>query len=340
MQHFIFRMFHYACIFLCLLVVLPSTSFAQMKHSHHDQHHPLNNAPIGIMGDHIHEQGDWMFSYRYKFMGMEGNRNSTSNVSEANVLTSFMVAPRKMDMHMHMFGAMFAPRDFWTTTLMIPYLEIEMDHINRSAATFTRKSTGIGDLKWTQLIRVYHDKFRQVHLNLGMSFPTGSIERADSGTRLPYPMQLGSGTFDLLPGVTYTERHGPWAWGAQVGFTFRLGKNEEEYRRGHLYEFNSWFARYIAINFSGSIRMQTQITENYSGADPNLTPTMVQTADPSRQGGEKINLLFGINYVIPEKCTLAGNRLAIEAGLPVYQSLNGPQLETDWMITVGWQYAF
>lgn len=35
-----------------------------------------------------------------------------------------------------------------------------------------------------------------------------------------------------------------------------------------------------------------------------------------------------------------GHRLALEVGYPVYQDLDGPQLETDWMLTGGWQYAF
>jgi hypothetical protein len=34
------------------------------------------------------------------------------------------------------------------------------------------------------------------------------------------------------------------------------------------------------------------------------------------------------------------HRLALELGAPIYQDLNGPQMETDWMLTVGWQKAF
>ena len=35
-----------------------------------------------------------------------------------------------------------------------------------------------------------------------------------------------------------------------------------------------------------------------------------------------------------------GQRVAIEGGIPLMQDLNGPQMETDYTITVGWQYAF
>lgn len=37
---------------------------------------------------------------------------------------------------------------------------------------------------------------------------------------------------------------------------------------------------------------------------------------------------------------MKGAKLAIEGGFPVYQSLDGPQLETDWLITAGLKWAF
>ena len=36
---------------------------------------------------------------------------------------------------------------------------------------------------------------------------------------------------------------------------------------------------------------------------------------------------------------LDGLRIAAEAAVPVYQRLDGPQLETDLVLTVGAQYA-
>jgi len=35
-----------------------------------------------------------------------------------------------------------------------------------------------------------------------------------------------------------------------------------------------------------------------------------------------------------------GHRLAIEYALPLHRDLNGPQLETDSVVTIGWQKAF
>ena len=37
---------------------------------------------------------------------------------------------------------------------------------------------------------------------------------------------------------------------------------------------------------------------------------------------------------------LRNQRFAFEMGVPLYRWLYGPQLETDWRLWAGWQYAF
>ena len=64
---------------------------------------------------------------------------------------------------------------------------------------------------------------------------------------------------------------------------------------------------------------------------------MVPTADASLQGGERIDVLAGINFHSSGGGT--GHRLAIEVGAPVYENLDGPQMSTSWTFTAGWQYA-
>ena len=70
-------------IFLCLVMAL-CTAVAQDKHSSHQGHNHSEHhneahhwAPIGVMGSHLHGEGELMFSYRLMFMEMEGLRNLT-----------------------------------------------------------------------------------------------------------------------------------------------------------------------------------------------------------------------------------------------------------------------
>ena len=63
----------------------------------------------------------------------------------------------------------------------------------------------------------------------------------------------------------------------------------------------------------------------------------VPTKNPDLRGGTRIDALIGINYVAH---SLNDLRLAFEIGAPVYQDLNGPQLEADLLFTLGTQYTF
>ncbi len=66
---------------------------------------------------------------------------------------------------------------------------------------------------------------------------------------------------------------------------------------------------------------------------------MVPTSRTDLRGGDRIDLLFGLDLTVSEG-KLQGNRLAVEVGMPIYQDLNGPQLELDYRLTVGWQLVF
>ena len=66
---------------------------------------------------------------------------------------------------------------------------------------------------------------------------------------------------------------------------------------------------------------------------------MVATADPGRRGGARVDLLAGINLAGTQG-VLKGQRVFAEFGMPIYQNLDGPQLETDWLLNIGVQIRF
>ena len=301
---------------------------------------PDAHAPIGVMGDHVHQKGEWMFSYRYMYMGMKGNRDGTSAVSEADVLAGFMVAPLEMIMQMHMAGVMFAPSDRVTLMAMLPYVVTEMDHRTRMGGAFTTKTQGIGDVKLTALVPVYAEEGHRLHVQAGMHFPTGGIDETGdtpmgTNVQLPYPMQLGSGTFDLRLGATLLGQTASWSYGAQGNVVLRLGDNDRDYSLGNRFGAEFWAAYLLQERVSISGRLDAQVWDHVDGADGVLNPMMVPTADPNRRGGKRVDGLVGANASVGK-----GHRLALEVGMPVYQSLDGPQLETDLLLTLGWQYSF
>jgi hypothetical protein len=152
-------------------------------------------------------------------------------------------------------------------------------------------------------------------------------------------MQLGSGTFDALPGITYLGQGDRLSWGLQAMGTVRLGENHREYRLGNRGLGTGWLAARLNDWTSVSARAELTAWGDIEGADPALNPAMVPTADPSVRSGKRADVGVGFNFEVP-RGGLDGNRLAVEALFPVWQDLSGPQLETDWTVTVGWQYAF
>ena len=78
---------------------------------------------------------------------------------------------------------------------------------------------------------------------------------------------------------------------------------------------------------------------NVHGSDPELDPAANPESDPRHLGGERLDLLFGLNFFVP-KGKLKGTRLSIEGGFPIHQSLDGPQLKTNWQLNVGLSYTF
>lgn len=329
-----------------------------------------DHAPIGVMADHRHKKGEWMTSYRYMYMDMSGNRDGTDSLSPEEIATgvanpfanppmmppTLRVVPTDMPMQMHMIGGMYGLTDRITLMAMGMYVSKEMDHItfqgpmgSTRLGEFTTETSGIGDTTIGAIIGLDDgsNAHRQINLGIALSLPTGSIEETDQiltpmGTtpspRLPYSMQLGSGSFDLKPSLTARSRTGKWSYGAQASAIVRLDENDEGYTLGDVAEATGWLAYEPRswVSFSG--RLKARSIGQIDGDDA-LIRAPVQTADPANHGGETVDALIGINLA-GQTGWQKGHRIAAEIGLPVMRDLNGPQMETDLTVTLGWQKAF
>jgi hypothetical protein len=329
------------CGLLCLLA---ATSPFQAANAGHFM---TAKEPIGVMGAHSHHEGGWMLSYRFMRMDMDGNRDGTDSVSTP--LPGFMVSPLKMRMDMHMLGGMYGVSDELTVMVMAPVLDISMDHrVNMSGEAFTTEADGFGDAKVSGIYELSNDGKQSLLLNMGLSIPTGSIDEKDvtpatsgADVQLPYPMQLGSGTYDLLPGVTWLKNINGSQLGVQARATLRMGDNDNGYTLGDRYMLTSWYSHEVNQSFSSSVRVSAESWDNIDGTDDQLNPMapmMVPTARTDLRAGKRVDLLVGVSWDTGGH--LSGHRLAAEVGAPVYQDLDGPQLETDLVFALGWQGSF
>ncbi len=304
-----------------------------------DSSRPDDHAPISIMGDHTHKAGEWMMSYRFMSMDMPENYLDSNNISAQQVLNDYMVSPLEMTMQMHMLGLMYAPSDDITLMAMINYLDNDMDHLTRMGANFTTATSGLGDSSISALVNIQKNASRNTHYQIGVSIPTGDIEERGNtpmgNVRLPYPMQLGSGTYDAILALTHKEFFTNGSWGIQAKQILRTGTNDLDYRLGNKLELNSWYAYNLSHQWSGNVGIQYINQNNIKGADIALNPMLVPTADPELRAGHFWDLSLGLNYNLH-----TGHRLALEATKTIHQKLDGPQLGRDWSLVLGWQYAF
>jgi hypothetical protein len=305
---------------------------SKMEHNHN-----LNlEAPISVMGSHMHEKGSWMSSYRFMNMTMNGLREGTNDISNTEGHeTGYMVTPLEMGMSMHMVGIMFALSQKLTLMSMFNIVEndMNMQMINMAGMImpFSTSSSGFGDVKISGLYNFLNKKDRTLHGQLGVSLPVGSIDETvttpmSNGNKvvLPYSMQIGSGTFDSDFGLTYVRTTEKISWGHQIKGTFRFGENSNDYTLGNECNLDNWLVLKVVNWLSVSGRLEGVIVEGISGANPDLNPMMVSTADTANYGGTYINSGIGLNtYVI--KGAFKDLQLGAEYELLLHQDLNGIQ---------------
>lgn len=253
-----------------------STAWLPIIAHEYDGSRPDGHAPVMVMGDQTHSASDWMISVRHMRMDMEGMRSSENNRSSQEVFSAnYTVTPTEMTMDMTMIGFMNAPSNRVTLMAMIPYIDLDMDHeifpmatplinLNGGSTKFTTRSSGWGDLKIAGLFPFFQSEEARAHFGLGISLPTGSIGEKDlipgPGGRLarqmPAPMQLGSGTVDLHPSITYVRQQESWSFGWQARAIVHIDDNHHGYRFGNQIDVSSWVSTRLSNQFSLSGRLR------------------------------------------------------------------------------------
>ena len=298
------------------------------------------HAPIGVARDHIHKKGEIMGSYRISYAKMKGLRENDDDITISDVLNDYNMSPTEMTMKMHMAGLMYGITDNFTISAMGSFIEKDMDLINRMNAQSERKVDGIGDSQINLSYGYFAQDYGRSQLNLALSLPTGSINQKYDGARLAYPIQVGSGSYELRPGISYSGyKDNLFSYGGQLNAIFRLDSNDNGYKLGDSYNATSWIAKKLNDFFSISTRLDYNKNEAIEGSDSTLTPNMMPGADTSIQDKERLDLLFGVNFMMHHGF-FQGNRLAIEFGKPIYQRMGGPLLKNDYKLTIGWQNTF
>jgi hypothetical protein len=306
---------------------------------------PGREAPAGVMGSMLHRKGEWMLGLRAMRMSMDGNRDGGDELTDDEVRDrGYEMVPQEMTSTQLALEAMYGISDRVTLMGSVPFTSNAMDMLMPEGERFSMQASGLGDPRLGALVGLWHGEAQGLHLAVGFSLPTGDVDATDdmpdcADCKVDYPTQLGSGTWDFLPGLTWVAEAGAWSWGANWAGTLRLGENSEGYAFGNRSELSAWGVRHWNRTFSTSVRLVGSFWGNLDGADPDLDPMMSPSQDAQAQGGKRVDLLIGLGLKLGGG-TLRRQRLALEGGVPLWQDLDGPQLATSWSATLGWQLWF
>ncbi|QQL45375.1 transporter [Sulfuriroseicoccus oceanibius] len=320
---------------------------------------PLAHAPAGIMPDHAHAKGEWMVGYHLMRMEMGGHRQGTNDLTTAQVFElGFQAAAESMTMDMHMLELMYAPTDWLTLMVMANYIQNDMTMSMRGShgghgmmgampamqpSQHSHTTEGWGDTSLTAIIPLLPASERtSLTAGLGISAPTGDVGIMSNGMFTHYDMQLGSGTWDLLPSLTWKHNLNRFQLGAQIDATLRLeDANDSGYRKGHRIGSVTWVGArvtdWLAVHTTLSASTEGEIEGHYNGPHRHSAPNDFQ----ANYGGDLIEAGGGATILTPCQWGLLGNHtLGIRATTPVYQDLNGIGMTTDWTLNVSWQKSF
>jgi hypothetical protein len=305
--------------------------------------------PAGVMISHTHMKGEWMVSYRLMQMTMSGVNNGTHEINKTDVLSQYRASPDFMKMNMHMLMVMYGLTDKFTLMAMFHYNSNYMEMTMASGAKFHThgmSSSGIGDTKLYGLWAILKKPQKEFLLSVGINLPTGNINSTGTqnsamypGLRYPYAMQLGSGTFDLLPTLSYLNKKNNLTWSAQLASVIRTGHNTNDYKLGNEWSSNLWVSWQWLTVLSSSLRAEITYADKIHGRDSSLNMTEEIASNPSNYGGTRGYLHVG-SSINGKKRFLKKNRLSVEYGFPIYQNLNGLQMPIKNLFTASWSLTF
>lgn len=281
--------------------------------------------------------------YRYE---LEGTTTANTNI--------YKFGEGQVDLSLFSLSYQASPK--WTLLTFLPYIKNTVETIYEPVpGGFNLKLTdsvdGIGDVRFMAM-NLFHASGKNIALyDIGFTVPTGLTDRkfpsVTTGQGASYNMQPGSGTVDLIGGVTYVHMTTTkWTQSTRAQYTARTGSTAKGYSLGDEIQANA-STKYQALSF-----LNTGLQFNYKnrgavhGKDARYE-RFNNWQHPGVAGGDGHQYYHGrqINYDLSavakaEYKTKTQQTFALELGVPLWQdavNLDNIRFDTRYWIsgTVG-----
>ncbi|MFB6273593.1 MAG: hypothetical protein ABEL51_11935 [Salinibacter sp.] len=221
-----------------------------------------------------------------------------------------------------------------TLAANVPFVRKELD-ASTPAGPLNQATSGVGDIRLLGKYRFLrldgYLKTLQLAVLGGVKLPTGATDaRLPNGDFLPMPLQVGSGSTDGIAALSGT---GIWDW--RVAHASLLYRRNAEGTRGYR------FGDLINYNLATNFRVWTNPypgPELYLGAELNgeiRARDERNGADLANTGGHRLFLSPSVVFFAFRNLTLEGS-----VQVPIYQDLNGTQLEDGVRYVFGFRFQY
>ncbi len=219
----------------------------------------------------------------------------------------------------------------WSVTASLPYHDrFHTTIVDGDTAISTSQASGLGDVRLLARYQSHRAASSSWSVLLGLKLPTGRFDQnfasgPQAGELLDRGLQLGTGTTDLLAGVSWFARPA-----TTLGTFAQLVLDQPLAARAD-------FLPSTSVTLSGGVRWlnssrltpQLQLNVKWEGREHG------SEADTDNSGSTIVHLSPGVT------AELGRNSAAfVFVQLPLYQRVNGLQLEPRWLLSFGLNHHF
>ena len=295
---------------------------------------------MGITGERALPRATLQLNYRFSRMGAQGLKFGPDPFPELDALDLYTYVPLDKTVDVHTVGLGFGVTDELTLVASGGWISKSRTAANEDVF-FMNETSVVSDLEVDALWQVYGLGAWRAHVQLGVIAPLGSVEeRGDfpdaSNVQLPYDMQIGTGSWSLVPAIGGQVMNEAGSVGGLIRGIFPLMDNDRDYRAAVKADLRLWGAYRFSdfVSVSGGVRATA--TEAIRGGLETLR-------DPGDLGlafaSKRVDLPLGVNLYMASG-PLAGHRIGLEAVWTVHEDVDGPTIASDWAFILGWQKDF
>ncbi|HEY8010601.1 MAG TPA: hypothetical protein VIE67_06330 [Rudaea sp.] len=280
--------------------------------------------------------GGWRFDARFDFFDQDQLREGTDSVARSSLADPIERAPNDREVQQYTINrnytlvADYSVNRNWGISVALPWFD-------RSHATIaagddkisTSHDQGIGDLRVLARYAGF-DAQHSTGIEFGLKLPTGHFTESfesgpQQGATLDRGVQLGTGTTDVLLGVyNFGAISQDWGYFAQALVQQPLN-SREDFKPGSGLNLNFGLRYTASATFVPQLQINARVEKREQGAN----------ADIENSGATLMYLSPGFTWNFSRRFSTYA---FVQA--PIYQRVNGLQIETRWLGSVGLHYIF